>query len=157
MKAPPSPEALKRVGVLTSLAIGIHNFPEGIATLFAALNDPVTGIATAVAIALHNIPEGISIAVPIYFATRSRKLAFWHSLGSGFAEPVGAGLGYLLLRPWLSEQTVAIVSAGVAGVMVFISLDLLIPNAKTYDEGHDSVYGLVGGMLIMALTLWWLQ
>lgn len=147
------PAQLGRVGLLTALAIGIHNFPEGVATLFSALNDPVAGVATAVAIALHNIPEGISIAVPIYTATGSRQQAFWYSLFSGIAEPIGALAGYLLLRAFLTPAVVALVSAAVAGVMVFVSLDLLIPNAKAYDRGHDSVYGLVGGMAIMALTL----
>ncbi|SCZ51566.1 zinc transporter ZupT [Thiohalomonas denitrificans] len=144
---------LKRVGVLTALAIGIHNFPEGIATFMAALSDPTIGVAIAVAIALHNIPEGISVAVPIYYATGSRRTAFWFSLLSGLAEPVGAIVAFLLLMPFLSDVVMGAVLAAVAGIMVFIALDTLIPNAKKYGQGHDAVYGLISGMALMAASL----
>ncbi len=144
---------LHRAGLLTALALGIHNFPEGMATFMSAYNDPVIGLPIAIAIALHNIPEGISVAVPIYYATGSRRRAFWLSFLSGLAEPVGALLGYLMLRPFLSPWLLGLVLTAVAGVMVFISLDQLIPNAKKYDEGHQAVYGLMAGMAVMALTL----
>jgi ZIP family zinc transporter len=145
--------ALRRTGVLTALAIGIHNFPEGIATFMSAINDPALGVTIAIAIALHNIPEGISVAVPIYYATGSRKRAFWYSLLSGLAEPIGAFSAYLVLRPFLNEGVMGVVLAAVAGIMVFISLDQLIPNAKKYDTGHQAVYGLIAGMAVMAVTL----
>lgn len=144
---------LHRLGLLTALAIGIHNFPEGIATFFAALTDPTVGISIAVAIALHNIPEGISISVPIYYATGSRKKAFWYSLLSGASEPAGALIGFLILRPFISDVLLGIIFAAVAGIMVFISLDQLLPNAKKYSTGHQSVYGLIGGMAVMAASL----
>lgn len=144
---------LQRTGILTALAIAIHNFPEGMATFISAMNNPMLGITIAIAIALHNIPEGISISVPIYYATGSRKRAFWYSFVSGLAEPVGAVLGYLALRPFMNEGVMGLVLAGVAGVMVFISLDQLIPNAKKYDSGHQAVYGLIAGMAVMAVTL----
>lgn len=146
-------QPLHRVGLLSALAIGIHNFPEGIATFMAVLADPVVGVSIAIAIALHNIPEGISIAVPVYYASGSRRRAFWISLLSGLAEPVGAFLAYLLLRPYLDNGLLGLVFAVVAGIMVFISLDQLIPNAKKYDTGHNAVYGLIAGMAAMALTL----
>jgi ZIP family zinc transporter len=146
-------QPLHRVGLLSALAIGIHNFPEGIATFMAVLADPVVGVSIAIAIALHNIPEGISIAVPVYYASGSRRRAFWISLLSGLAEPVGAFLAYLLLRPYLDNGLLGLVFAVVAGIMVFISLDQLIPNAKKYDTGHNAVYGLIAGMAVMALTL----
>ncbi len=144
---------LKRLGVFTAVAIGIHNFPEGVATFFAALTDPAVAISVAVAIALHNIPEGISISIPVYYATGSRKKAFWYSFLSGASEPIGAVVGHLVLRPYLSDQMLGIVFAAVAGIMVFISLDQLVPHAKKYDEGHASVYGLISGMAVMAGTL----
>jgi len=144
---------LHRLGVMTALAIGIHNFPEGLATFFAALTDPTIGISVAVAIALHNIPEGISISIPIYFATGNRRKAFWYSFLSGIAEPLGAIVGYLVLRPFITNQLMGMIFAAVAGIMVFISLDQLIPNAKKYSEGHHSIYGLICGMAIMALSL----
>lgn len=144
---------LERVGVMTALAIGIHNFPEGLATFFAALPSLASGVPVAVAIALHNIPEGISVSVPMYFATGSRKKAFAYSFLSGLSEPVGALVGYLILRPFLSDTVMGIVFAAVAGIMVFISLDQLIPNAKRYGEGHFSVYGLIAGMAVMAVSL----
>ncbi|MBT3279520.1 MAG: zinc transporter ZupT [Phycisphaerales bacterium] len=144
---------LHRMGIMTALAIGIHNFPEGMATFIAALEDPQLGIAIAIAIALHNIPEGISVAVPIYHATGSRKRAFFWSFLSGLAEPVGAGVGYFLLRPWLTPNLMGMLFASVAGVMVFISLDELLPASREYSKGHDSIYGLMAGMAVMALSL----
>jgi ZIP family zinc transporter len=146
-------EKLHRLGLLTALVIGIHNFPEGIATFFAALTNPTVGISVAVAIALHNIPEGISVSIPIYFATGSRRKAFWYSFLSGVSEPLGALVGFAVLRPFVSDQMMGVVFAAVAGIMVFISLDQLIPHAKIYDEGHQSVYGLISGMAVMAVSL----
>jgi zinc transporter, ZIP family len=144
---------LKRLGMLTALAISIHNFPEGMATFFAALSDRTIGISVAIAIALHNIPEGISISIPIYYSTGSRRKAFWYSFLTGASEPLGAIVGFLALRPFLTDQLMDIVFAAVAGIMVFISLDQLVPHAKKYSSGHESVYGLISGMAVMALTL----
>ena len=142
-----------RLGVLTALAIGIHNFPEGLATFAAALSDVQIGISITIAIAIHNIPEGISVAVPIMYATGSRKKAFWYSFLSGISEPVGAIVGYLVLRPFFSDTLFGILFALVAGVMVFISLDELIPTAKKYAAGHAAVYGVGLGMVVMAVSL----
>jgi ZIP family zinc transporter len=151
---------LLRMGLFTALAIAIHNFPEGLATFLAALQDPRLGVAIAVAIALHNIPEGISISVPIFYATGNRKKAFAYSLLSGLAEPVGAGVAYLALRSFMGgdsgsvlPQVMGVLFAGVAGIMVFISLDELLPTSRAYGKGHDSLLGLTGGMVIMALSL----
>ncbi len=144
---------LARMGMMTALAIGIHNFPEGLATFIAALSDPNLGIAIAVAIAIHNIPEGIAVSVPVYYATGSRKRAFWLSFSSGLAEPVGALVGYLVLMPFLSPVMFGVLFAMVAGIMVFISLDELLPAAEEYGEHHYSIYGLIGGMAVMALSL----
>ena len=151
---------LMRMGLFTALAITIHNFPEGLATFLAALQDPSLGLAIAVAIALHNIPEGISVSVPIFYATGSRKRAFFFSLLSGLAEPVGAVIAYLLLRLFvcggtevIPPQIMGILFGGVAGIMVYISLDQLLPTSRAYGKGHDSLFGLVAGMLVMALSL----
>ncbi len=146
-------EKLRRTGVFTALAIAIHNFPEGLATFTAALTDPALGTAIAVAIAIHNIPEGIAVAVPIFYATGSRKKAFTHSFLSGLAEPLGALVGYLILMPFFSPAVFGILFAGVAGIMVFISLDELLPAAEEYGEHHLCIYGLVGGMGLMAVSL----
>ncbi len=146
---------LARMGVFTALAIAIHNFPEGLATFTAALSDPNLGIAIALAIAIHNIPEGIAVSVPVYYATGNRKKAFWLSFASGLAEPVGAAIGFLILLPFMGDNRtlMGIVFAVVAGIMVFISLDELLPAAKEYGEHHLSIYGLVAGMVVMALSL----
>jgi ZIP family zinc transporter len=146
-------ERLMRMGAVTALAIGIHNFPEGLATFVGTLADPAVGMAIAVAIAVHNIPEGISVSVPIYFATGSRKKAFWLSFLSGVSEPIGALIGYTILRPIFSETVFGILFASVAGIMVFISLDELLPAAREYGEGHLAIYGLIVGMAVMALSL----
>ena len=144
---------LKKMGVFTALAIGIHNFPEGIATFMSAIEDPQLGIAIAIAVAIHNIPEGIAVAVPMYYATGDRKKAFKLSFLSGLAEPVGALTAYLLLMPFLTDTMFGIIFAGVAGIMVFISLDELLPAAREYDETHTSMYGVVLGMAVMAVSL----
>lgn len=150
---PHEADRLRRIGVLTAVVIALHNFPEGIATFFVALQDLRVGLAVAVAVALHNIPEGISVAVPIYYATGSRRKAFWYSFLSGVAEPIGALAAWGVLGPSLTPTVVGITMAAVAGVMVFLSVDQLIPNAKRYEPGHGSVYGLIAGMGAMALTL----
>ncbi len=144
---------LLRMGLFTALAIAIHNFPEGLATFTAALKDPTLGLSIAVAIAIHNIPEGIAVSVPIYYATGNRKKAFWYSFLSGLAEPVGALIGYLILLRFFSNIVFGILFASVAGIMVFISLDELLPTAREYDEAHLAIYGLVAGMMVMALSL----
>jgi ZIP family zinc transporter len=146
-------QKLLRMGMFTALAIAIHNFPEGLATFAAALSDPALGVSIAVAIAIHNIPEGISVSVPIYYATGSKKKAFYYSFLSGVAEPVGALIGYFILLNFFSDFVFGILFAGVAGIMVFISLDELLPSAQKYGEHHLSIYGLIGGMAVMALSL----
>ncbi|MFP3917282.1 zinc transporter ZupT [Lysinibacillus telephonicus] len=146
-------EQLMKMGLFTALAIGIHNFPEGIATFMSAIQDPNVGIAIAIAVAIHNIPEGIAVAVPIYFATGNRKKAFKLSFISGLAEPVGAIVAFLILMPFLNDIMFGVIFAAVAGIMVFISLDELLPAAKKYDETHLSIYGLVAGMAVMAISL----
>lgn len=150
---PKSSRNLMRTGLLTAIVVGIHNFPEGIATFMTAVNSPQLGIAIAAAIAIHNIPEGIAVSVPVYFATGSKKKAFWYSFSSGLAEPIGAVVAYLILMPFLSTELISIVSAAVAGIMVFISVDELLPAAEEFGEHHISIYGMLTGMAVMALTL----
>lgn len=144
---------LMRMGMMTALAIGIHNFPEGLATFTAALNNPQIGISIAVAIAIHNIPEGIAVSVPVYYATGSKRKAFRLSFLSGLSEPLGALVGYLILLPIMSEALMGGLFAFVAGIMVFISLDELLPAAEKYGEHHLAIYGLVSGMAVMAISL----
>lgn len=145
--------SLLRMGTMTALAIAIHNFPEGLATFLAALRDPVLGIPIAVAIAIHNIPEGISVSVPIYHATGSHKKAFIYSLLSGLAEPIGVIIGYTILRPFMNDAVFGFLFAAVAGIMVYISLDELIPTAREYGGGHLAIYGVIAGMIVMAISL----
>ena len=146
-------QKLLRMGIFTALAISIHNFPEGLATFMSALQDPQIAIAVAIAIAIHNIPEGIAVAMPIYYATGNRKKAFLFSFLSGLTEPIGALIGYLIFLPIMSDLVFGIVFASVAGIMVFISLDELLPASREYGKPYLSMYGLIGGMLIMALSL----
>jgi ZIP family zinc transporter len=151
---------LHRMGLFTALAIAIHNFPEGLATFLAALEDPGVGVAIAIAIALHNIPEGVSVSVPIYYATGNRMKAFWYSVLSGLAEPVGALFAYIGLRLFVGSdgggipsEVMGVLFGGVAGIMVYISLDELLPTSRAYGKGHDSLFGLLAGMMVMASSL----
>ena len=156
-RSDPSPQIdhlrLLRMGSLLSLVLAIHNFPEGLATFLAVLEEPKLGVPLALAVAIHNIPEGISVSVPIYYATGSKRRAFWYSFLSGLAEPLGALLGYGLLRPFLNDVLLGVVFAGVAGVMVFVCLDQLLPSAREYGRHHMSMYGVVMGMAVMAGSL----
>ncbi|NLA48655.1 MAG: zinc transporter ZupT [Bacteroidales bacterium] len=144
---------LYRLGLFSAIAIAIHNFPEGLATFLAALNDPTMGISIAIAVAIHNIPEGVAVSVPIYFATKNKSKAFWLSFTSGLAEPVGALAGYFILRTFMGEGAFGFIFAGVAGIMIYISLDELLPTAEEYGEHHIAIGGLVGGMMVMAVSL----
>ena len=149
----PRQSKLMRVGLMSALAIAIHNFPEGIATFTAGMNDPTLGLAIAVAVAIHNIPEGIAVSVPIFFATESRKKAFLWSLLSGLAEPLGALAAWLILAPILTPVLLGCILTAVAGIMVYISLDELLPAAREHGEAHTAIAGVVVGMVIMAVSL----
>jgi len=145
---------LMKTGLVTALAIAIHNFPEGLATFGTALSDISLGIVIMVAIALHNIPEGISVSIPIFYATGSRKKAFWYSFLSGVAEPFGALIGYIILFSFLNDQIIGGMLGFIAGIMVYISLDEILPTAQRYDKkGHLTITGIVVGMIIMAISL----
>ena len=144
---------LHRMGLFSALAIAIHNFPEGLATFVGGLQDPALGLSIAVAVAIHNIPEGIAVSVPLYYATGSRKKAFFYSFLSGLAEPVGAIVGYFLLLRFFNDFVFGLLFAVVAGIMVFISLDELLPTAEKYGEHHIAMYGVVAGMAVMAISL----
>ena len=141
------------MGMFSALAIAIHNFPEGLATFTSALQDPALGLSIAIAIAIHNIPEGIAVSVPLYYATGSKKKAFTLSFLSGLSEPVGALVGYILLFRYFNDIVFGLLFASVAGIMVFISLDELLPTAEKYGEHHLAIYGVIAGMLVMALSL----
>jgi ZIP family zinc transporter len=146
-------ERLIRMGLFTALAMAIHNFPEGMATFVSAYTEPTIAIPIVAAIAIHNIPEGIAVSVPIYQATGSKKKAFLYSFLSGLAEPVGALIGFLILLPIMNDAIFGIIFAAVAGIMVFISVDELLPSAREYGEHHLSIYGLIAGMAVMAVSL----
>ena len=144
---------LVRMGMFLALAIGIHNFPEGIATFMAGLTDPTLAIPIAVAIAIHNIPEGIAVSVPISYGTGSKKKGFFLSFLSGLAEPVGALLAWFILMPFLNDNLFGFIFAAVGGIMVFISIDELLPTAREYGLHHHSIYGFLVGMAVMAISL----
>ncbi|MDH6306078.1 ZIP family zinc transporter [Parabacteroides sp. PF5-5] len=144
---------LKRTGLLVALSIGIHNFPEGIATFTSALNSLEVALPITFAIAIHNIPEGIAVSVPIYQATGNKKKAFFLSFLSGMAEPIGALVGFLILMPFWTPSINGFILAAVSGIMVFISMDELLPSAQKYGEHHLSILGLVAGMVVMAASL----
>ncbi|MGA0210381.1 MAG: zinc transporter ZupT [Pontimonas sp.] len=140
-------------GLGVALAVTLHNFPEGMATFFLTLDDPQVGLSVAFAIAIHNIPEGIAVVVPIYYATRNRSLAFGFGALSGLAEPLGAIIGYALLQPFITDYVLGVVFAAVAGIMVYISIDSLLPAARQYGNAQLALYGMIAGMAVMAASL----
>jgi ZIP family zinc transporter len=148
---------LMKTGLLVALGLAIHNFPEGMATFAGALQDVSLGLAIAGAIALHNIPEGLAVSAPIYAATGSRRKAFLWSFLSGVAEPAGAAVAALILMPFLNAAVLGLMLAAVAGIMVFISLDELVPVARSFGQEHLSIVGVSLGMAVMAASLWLLK
>lgn len=145
---------LRRTAAFVAVTVALHNFPEGIAAFVVTVDEPALGIALGLAIALHNVPEGIAVSVPVYFATGSRVKAFYYSALSGLAEPLGAILAFLLLAPFMTPFVMGILLAAVAGVMVFIALDQMMPVARDYGHPHLVIYGLIGGMCIMGASLY---
>lgn len=146
-------ESIKKTGVFMAITIGIHNFPEGFSTFMAGTQDLSVALTVVIAIAIHNIPEGIAVAVPIYFATGSRKKAFAWSFLSGLSEPIGGILGYLLCRNIQNEYSLGISYAIVAGIMVFVAIDELLPSAEAYGRHHHAIISFVFGMLVMAFSM----
>ncbi|MFT4020881.1 MAG: zinc transporter ZupT [Acinetobacter sp.] len=146
-------QQLMRTGLLTLFAITAHNFPEGLATFFATLDSPTLGASLAVAIGIHNIPEGVAIALPVYAATQKKSLAILASFISGLAEPAGALLGYFILAPFIGNIVYGVVFGLIGGVMVYLALDELLPTAKQYSKGHETVYGLISGMVVLSISL----
>ncbi len=155
----PSPEVedqthhLKRAGLFIAIAIGIHNFPEGLVTFVSTLSNVKIGVTVASAIAIHNILEGIVVSVPLFYATGNRNKAFFYSFLSGMIEPLGAVIGFLVLRPFLTQQFVALLPAFIAGIMIYISLDEILPTAHRYGHGHAVILGTMLGMLVIAISL----
>jgi len=152
-----SPQNLERTGLLLALGVSIHNFPEGAATFVATLESFSIGLPIALAVAIHNIPEGLAIAAPIYAATGNRRKAFFWSFFSGISEVAGAVLAAAILMPILSETIMGFVLAGVAGIMVLISLDELIPSAKALAREHMPIMGVIVGMVLMMVSQYWLE
>lgn len=144
---------IKRAGLITALAVTLHNLPEGMATFLVSSQDLALGIPVAIAIAIHNIPEGIAIALPIFHATGKKRLAVLYSFLSGISEPVGGLIGVLLLKTIMPDQSIGIMTAAVAGIMVYLSFDTLLPLAREYGENHHVIIGIVAGMLIMCFSL----
>jgi ZIP family zinc transporter len=145
--------SLLRMGLFMALAISMHNLPEGLATFAAGMADPTLAIPVAIAIAIHNIPEGIAVSVPVYYATGNKRRAFLLSFASGLAEPVGGLLGWFFLSAVFNESILGVLFGGVAGIMVFISVDELLPTAREYGHHHHAIYGLIAGMAVMAVSL----
>jgi len=146
-------KTLHRTGIMVAMSVAIHNFPEGIATFATALNGLSVAIPITIAVAIHNIPEGIAVSVPIYHATGNKRKAFWLSFLSGLAEPLGALIAFLFLMPFWSPLIHGIVLAAVAGIMVYIALDELLPTAEKYGKHHISIAGMIAGMVVMAFSL----
>ena len=143
---------LFRVGIVSTAAIALHNFPEGVATFMAGYKDAALGVSIALAISLHNIPEGIAVAMPVYYATGSKKLALKYTMLSGLAEPLGALSAYLILRPFIDDFVLGGVFAAVAGIMIYIVVEELIPSSRQYGHDREALWSTFAGICLMPLT-----
>lgn len=146
-------ENLYRVGFVSMLAIGIHNFPEGIATFMAGFDSSSLGMAIAIAIAAHNIPEGITVALPVYFATGSKKKAIYYTFLSSISEPIGAFLAFLVLRPFINDITLGIIFGLISGIMLYIAIEELLPSSRDYGYPRLALWSAFAGICLMPLTL----
>lgn len=146
-------EHLSKLGLMSAIAIAIHNLPEGLAIFTAGLKDISVAVPIAAAVILHNIPLSIAISVPIYYSTGSKRKAFLYSLLVGLCQPFGAIIGYLILSSFFNDLVFGILFSIVAGIMIFVSLDELLPSSQKYEDHHISVYGAIAGMIVMALSI----
>ena len=144
---------IKRAGLLTAIAIAIHNFPEGLGTFLVTSQDVTIGISVALAIALHNIPEGIAVALPIYHATGKKRMAIWYSFWTGMTEPLGALIGLALLHWFLPQVFVGFFMAAVVGIMIYISFDTLLPLSHEYGDWHYAIAGIMSGIIVIWASL----
>ena len=144
---------IKRAGLLTAIAIAIHNFPEGIGTFLVSSQNMALGASVAFAIALHNIPEGIAVALPIYHATGKKRMAIWYSFWTGITEPIGAIIGLILLQFFLPQVFVGLSMAAVVGIMIYISFDTLLPLSHEYGDWHYAISGVMSGMIVIWASL----
>ena len=148
---------IKRAGLLTAIAIAVHNFPEGLGTFLVTSQDLTIGISVALAIALHNIPEGIAVALPIYHATGKKRMAIWYSFWTGMTEPLGALIGLALLHWFLPQVFVGFAMAAVVGIMIYISFDTLLPLSHEYGDWHYAITGIMSGIVVIWASLLFLN
>ena len=127
-------------------AIMLHNLPEGIA--MAAGNQSRTMLLIAVAIATHDIPEGICTAAPYLYATHSRRRAFWLSLSTCLPTLLGYFLGRLLWQG-VPAFTMGIITAAIAGLMITISCEELIPASPGGGERLSAMPALMAGIILV--------
>ena len=144
---------IKKAGIITTVIVAVHNFPEGLATFFTTTQNATLGLGIVIAIAIHNIPEGMAISIPVYQATHSKRKAFWYSFLSGMAEPVGGVIGFFLVKAFFPDICLGVLFSFVAGIMTYISIDTLLPLSKDYDTGHYSISGVSLGLILMGITL----
>ncbi|MBR6389225.1 MAG: zinc transporter ZupT [Opitutales bacterium] len=147
-----SPRDFSKLGIFAAVDLTIHNFPEGLSVFISGVDNISLGMSIAIAIALHNIPEGISVALPIYITSGSRKKALFYTAVSSVAEPLGAVCGMMFLAHFSAEYVLGAFLAFTAGIMVYLSIDELLPAAKEYEDSHESVTGVIGGMMLMAVV-----
>lgn len=144
--------SLYKLGILSMIALMLHNFPEGIATFIGSIEDVNLGLKLSLAIMFHNIPEGISIAVPIYYATKSKKKALFNTFLSGLAEPLGAFLAFVFLKNYINDLMISIVLLFVAGIMITLSINEMLPKALSYKENKFIYLGLIIGVILILLN-----
>ena len=148
---------IKRAGILTAIAIAVHNFPEGLGTFLVSSQDLALGVSVAIAIALHNIPEGIAVALPIYHSTGKKRLAIWYSFWTGMTEPIGALIGLGLLSWFLPQMFIGFFLAAVVGIMIYIAFDTLLPLSHEYGDWHYAITGVMSGLIVIWASLLLLQ
>lgn len=145
----PNDNNLYRVGVISLIAIIMHNIPEGVATYISTTHNIKLGITLTIAIALHNIPEGIAISLPIYYATKNKFKAFMLTAISALSEIVGAILASIFLKDIVNDTIMSLILGTVAGIMFYISIyELLNESLKYRNIKRTIISAIVGGVVI---------
>lgn len=137
---------LLKTGIIVSIGLALHNFPEGLAIGSGFGASIKLGLSLAIAICLHDIPEGISMAVPMKNGGIKKGKVIFYVVLSGITTGIGAFFGAIMGE--ISQSVIAMCLAFAAGAMIYIVSGELTPEANSLYKGRMSAIGSILGLLI---------